>query len=139
MNQFKYTINGNTYDVSIDRFEGDQAEVVVNGTTYKVEIEREVRQTKVVRKKVVTGGGPQPARMKPAGGLGDVKSPLPGIIKDVQVKEGDEVKQGQCVAILEAMKMENEVYASTAGKITKIHVAAGQSVLEGDVLVSIGA
>lgn len=139
MNQFKYTINGNTYDVSIDRFEGDVADVVVNGTTYRVEIEREVRETKVVRKKVVTGQGPQPARMKPAGGMGDVKAPLPGVIKEVHVKEGDEVKQGQCVLILEAMKMENEVYAPIAGKITKVQVAAAQSVLEGDVLVSIGA
>ena len=139
MNQFKYVINGNTYEVAIDRFEGDVADVVVNGTTYEVEIQREVRQTSIVeRKKVVTGQGPQPPRMKPAGGLGDVKAPLPGIIKEVQVKEGDDVKQGQSLAILEAMKMENEIYAPVSGKVVKVHVAAGQSVLEGDVLVTVG-
>ncbi len=139
MTRFKYTINGNPYEVNIDRFEGNVASVTVNGVRYEVEVAREQKAVKVERPKVVAGAGPQPARMKPQSGLGAVGSPLPGVIRDVKVKEGEAVSQGQCVAILEAMKMENEIYATTDGTVAKVHVASGQSVLEGETLVTIGA
>jgi glutaconyl-CoA/methylmalonyl-CoA decarboxylase subunit gamma len=139
MARFKYTINGNEYEVSIDRFEGSQAAVTVNGITYDVEIQREKKaQVRVERPKVVAGAGPQPTRMRPEAGIGAVKSPLPGVIREVRVKAGDEVTQGQCVCILEAMKMENEIYANTAGKVTAVSVSPGQSVLEGETLLVIG-
>ncbi len=138
MKKFKFTIAGNRYDVSIDRMEGSDADVTVNGVTYTVEVERAKAPTvHIERPKAVTGAGPQPARMKPQGSLGSVRSPLPGVIKSVAVREGDEVKDGQIVLILEAMKMENEVYASRSGKVAKLHVAAEQSVLEGDALLDI--
>jgi acetyl-CoA carboxylase biotin carboxyl carrier protein len=57
----------------------------------------------------------------------------------VNVKEGDAVTQGQTLCILEAMKMDNEIGAPQAGKITKVHVTEGKSVLEGETLISIGA
>jgi biotin carboxyl carrier protein len=138
MNTFKYTIGGNTYEVSIDSFEGNLARVTVNGTTLDVEVHREQKQpTKIERAKVVAGAGPQPERVKPQGFAGAVKSPLPGIIQAVRVKEGDSVKAGQCVAILEAMKMENEIAATIDGVVEKVHVSQGQSILEGDVIVTI--
>ncbi|MEP0773004.1 MAG: biotin/lipoyl-binding protein [Acidobacteriota bacterium] len=139
MSTFRYTINGNTYDVSIDSFQGSAARVTVNGITYDIQIEREKpTPPKLVRPKVVAGEGPQPARMKPQAGLGAVKAPLPGVVKSIAVKPGEVVKQGQAILILEAMKMDNEIYAPLDGTVNEIHVTAGQAVLEGDVLVTIG-
>lgn len=137
MHEFKYTIGGNKYEVVIESFEGSQARVTVNGVTIDVEVEREKRAIKIDRPKVAVGAGPQPERVKPQGSAGDVKSPLPGVIQSIPVKEGDAVKAGECVAILEAMKMENEVAASMDGTIAKIHVTPGQNVLEGAVIVTI--
>ena len=65
-------------------------------------------------------------------------SPLPGVIIAVKVNAGDTVKAGQVVAILEAMKMENEIQAEQDGVITSVNVAKGDSVLEGATIVTIG-
>jgi len=138
MHSFKYEIHGNTYDVTIDSFENNVARVIVNGVTYDVEVKREKRSVKIERPKVTAGAGPQPERMKPQGKTGDVNSPLPGVIKAINVKDGDEVKQGQTLCILEAMKMDNEIAAPHAGKVAKVHVTEGKSVLEGETLISIG-
>lgn len=137
MRTFKYTISGNQYEVAIESFDGSKARVSVNGMTLDVEVERETEKVTIDRPKVVAGSGPQPERVKPQGGAGTVKSPLPGVIQAVHVKEGDSVKAGQCVAILEAMKMENEIAALTDGVVEKVHVAKGQNILEGDVVVTI--
>jgi biotin carboxyl carrier protein len=66
-----------------------------------------------------------------------VKSPLPGVILDIKVKEGDTVKRGQTIIILEAMKMENNINANKDGKVAEIKVNKGDSVLEGTDLVII--
>ena len=66
-----------------------------------------------------------------------VTSPLPGVIIEVSVKEGQAVKSGQKVAVIEAMKMENEISATKDGTVTAIHVSKGDSVLEGADIVSI--
>jgi biotin carboxyl carrier protein len=138
MNTFKYTIGGNTYEVAIESFEGNLAKVTVNGVTLDVEVEREQKETvKIERPKVVAGSGPQPERVKPQARAGEVKSPLPGVIQSIRVKEGDTVKAGQCLAILEAMKMENEIDAIIDGTVEKVHVAQGQNVLEGETIVTI--
>ena len=64
-----------------------------------------------------------------------VKAPLPGVIVDVKVKPGDEIKRGDTVVILDAMKMENNITSDRAGKIAEICVAPGESVMEGKDLV----
>ena len=75
----------------------------------------------------------QPAQ---AGGK-DVTAPMPGTVLEVKVEEGQNVKAGDVVLILEAMKMENEITAETDGKITKIYAPKGTSVNTGDALVSL--
>jgi biotin carboxyl carrier protein len=78
------------------------------------------------------------AANKPAGGgEGIVKSPMPGRVVRVAVKEGDEVEAGSPVAVVEAMKMENELAAPRAGKVVKVHVAPGATVEGGATLVEI--
>ncbi|MBR5072491.1 MAG: biotin/lipoyl-binding protein, partial [Bacteroidales bacterium] len=73
----------------------------------------------------------------PAGPGTDINSPLPGVIIEVSVKEGQAVKAGQKVAVLEAMKMENDIQAEKDGTVTAIHVRKGDSVLEGAKIVTI--
>jgi biotin carboxyl carrier protein len=67
-----------------------------------------------------------------------VKSPLPGVILDVHVREGDSVKVGQRLITLEAMKMENNINADKEGRIVSLKVHKGDAVMEGDVLIVIG-
>ena len=64
-----------------------------------------------------------------------MKAPLPGVIVDVKVKPGDEIKRGDTVVILDAMKMENNITSDRAGKIAEICVVPGESVMEGKDLV----
>lgn len=80
---------------------------------------------------------PAPKPAAPAGAGKPVTSPLPGVIIEVSVKEGQAVKAGQKVAVLEAMKMENEIQAPADGTVTAILVNKGDSVLEGAEIVKI--
>ncbi|MCQ2999214.1 sodium-extruding oxaloacetate decarboxylase subunit alpha [Pseudomonas syringae] len=82
----------------------------------------------------VSGGASKRAQ---ATGPGHVSTAMPGNIVDVLVKEGDMVRAGQAVLITEAMKMETEVQASIAGKVVAIHVAKGDRVNPGEILVEI--
>ena len=146
MKEYKYTINGKEYKVTIGEIEGNIANVEVNGQSYKVEMEKkEVAEKPTVRPVAKPAPAPakpaaQPAAAQPAaaGSGKGVKSPLPGVILDVKVNVGDEVKKGQTVVILEAMKMENNIHADRDGKIKAINVKQGDSVLEGTDLVMIG-
>lgn len=138
MKKFKFTIRGNEYEVQINSFEDNIAEVDVNGSIYSVELEEQVKTTKtpkLIRPKPVQT---KEAKPKPVAGLSKVEAPLPGTIFKVNVKEGDEVKKGQVIMIMEAMKMENNVLAEKEGTISKLHVSEGDSVLQGDVLFEIG-
>ena len=144
MKEYKYKINGNLYNVVIGDIEDNIAHVEVNGTHYTVEMEKKPKEAPapkpVVRPVAKPAAAPAPASApasKPAAGKSGVKSPLPGVILDIKVKEGDEVKKGQTIIILEAMKMENSINADKDGKVAAINVSKGESVLEGTDLVII--
>ena len=144
MKEYKYKINGNLYNVVIGDIEDNIAHVEVNGTHYTVEMEKKPKAAPapkpVARPVAKPAAAPAPASApvsKPAAAKSGVKSPLPGVILDIKVKEGDEVKKGQTVIILEAMKMENSINADKDGKVTAINVSKGESVLEGTDLVII--
>ena len=147
MKEYKYKINGNLYNVAIGDIEDNIAHVEVNGTHYTVEMEKKPKVAPapkpVVRPAAKPAAAPAPAAAAPAakpaagGAKSGVKSPLPGVILDIKVNVGDEVKKGQTVIILEAMKMENSINADRDGKITAINVSKGESVLEGTDLVII--
>ena len=128
MKSFKYTINGNVYKVHINSVVDDIAEVEVNGTPYSVKMEKPAKKQMVTLKRpaqapTTASGDPIISRPTSSGAAGAVKSPLPGVILDIKVKEGDVVKKGQTVIILEAMKMENSINADRDGKITAIKVS----------------
>ena len=148
MKQFIYRINGQEYIVAVNKMDNGLAEVAVNGSNYKVELVNNEEEITLVTRpaskapaatataapKATTSAPTKPA----SGGAGSVKSPLPGIIIDVLVNEGDEVKKGQTVVMLEAMKMENEIYAPVAGTVTQIACKEGDSVNTGDTMLVIG-
>ena len=142
MKEYKYKINGNLYNVVIGDIEDNIAHVEVNGTHYTVEMEKKPKAAPapkpVARPVAKPAAAPVAApAAKPAASKSGVKSPLPGVILDIKVNVGDEVKKGQTIIILEAMKMENSINADKDGKVTAINVSKGESVLEGTDLVII--
>lgn len=153
MKEYKLTINGNEYVVSVADIENNIAEVEVNGIPFTVEIDgnttvkksvstpKPVAQTKPVMSSVQnTIAKPTVSVQAPVSSASEtiITSPLPGVILEVSVKEGDVVKKGQKLMILEAMKMENVIESSTDGKVTSIKIKPSDSVLEGAVLITIG-
>ncbi len=139
--EYKYTINGKQYEVTIGDISETLASVTVNGEEYKVEMEPEPVEEKKV---VVRPAAAQPAASsEPAEGGAKVntnsaiKAPLPGVITSINVNVGDEVKAGDTVLVLEAMKMANNIETEKDGKVVAICVTAGQSVMEDDALVVI--
>jgi biotin carboxyl carrier protein len=142
MKQFKYTINGNIYNVTVKKGEDTIAEVEVNGTPYKVLMDKPAKKEVLTVKRPVqaltgAGGAPVVSRPSNAASGGAVKSPLPGVILSIDCKIGDAVKKGQKLLVLEAMKMENTIPSDRDGVVTEIKVNKGDSVLEGAELVII--
>ena len=144
MKEYKYKINGNLYNVVIGDIEDNIAHVEVNGTHYTVEMEKKPKAApapkpvaRPVAKPAAAPAAAPAAKPAAASAKSGVKSPLPGVILDIKVNVGDEVKKGQTIIILEAMKMENSINADKDGKVTAINVSEGESVLEGTDLVII--
>ena len=141
MKAYKFKINGKEYNVAVNGIEGKNADVTVNGVNYQVELENEVSPAVAAAPAAApaaAAAAAPAAAPKPAGAGKKIESPLPGVIISVDVKEGQAVKRGQKVAVIEAMKMENEILAECDGTITAIHVKQGDSVLEGADIVTIG-
>lgn len=168
MGKYNFRINGQDYQVDVNSVEGGIADVTVNGTDYKVELADAVpapaQQAARPAPQTVSTGAPAvtPQATAPAAqtaaqapqataqaaqtatasapqGKGEVvTAPLPGVILDIKVKVGDVVKAGQTVAVLEAMKMENEIEATASGTVTAVNAGKGDSVLEGAAIITIG-
>ena len=140
MNQYKYTINGNKYEVVVGDITDNIATLTVNGEEFKVEMEK---QSEPEKKKPVVRAAAAAADDAPAADKGAVnkanavKAPLPGVITDILVEVGQEVQAGDNVIVLEAMKMANNLQAEKSGKVTAICVKVGESVMEDDALIVI--
>ena len=141
MKEYKYTINGTKYEVAIGDIVENIATVCVNGEEYKVEMEPEAEPEKkkvVVRPVAQQESAPSaPAAAGPVNANNALKAPLPGVVTDIKVAVGDEVKAGDVVVVLEAMKMANNLEAEKAGKVTAVLVQIGASVMEDTPLVVI--
>ena len=113
--------------------------VNVNGNSYEVEVEEvsAAGSAPIVAPAPVAAPAPQaaPKAAAPAGGT-PVKAPMPGNVLDVKVSNGQAVKEGDLLVILEAMKMENEIFAPCDGTVTVV-ASKGSTVNTGDVLVSL--
>ena len=139
---YKIKVNGADYEVHIRKVEGTKALLTVNDMDFEVEVEGlATNPTRMSHK-------PEPrltAPQIPIAQVGNVRtdsvyqlrSPLPGTILEMNVNEGDRIKPGQVLFMLEAMKMENNIEADREGVIEKIHRTTGDTVLEGDVILTI--
>jgi biotin carboxyl carrier protein len=143
MKEYRYTIDGNKYEVAINEVCETTAKVTVNGAEYTVEWEKPVEEKPVVKVQPVAAK-PAAAPAAPAAAPAAapvsgnaIKTPLPGVIIDVKVNVGDTVKKGDTVVVLEAMKMENNINADRDGKVVAIQVAKGDTVADGAALVVI--
>ncbi|MFP4497002.1 MAG: biotin/lipoyl-containing protein [Vulcanimicrobiota bacterium] len=142
MHEYQFVINGNDYDTKILEISEEEAVVEVNGTSYAVNISHLFKQKTptLVRPKVVQSSVERtPLTDKPGKdhSVNTIRAPLPGVVLDIKVKVGDEVKAGQILLVMEAMKMENEIQAPRSGKIEEILVEKGASVLEGAPLLKL--
>jgi biotin carboxyl carrier protein len=139
--EYKYTINGNEYEVAIGDIVENEAVVTVNGEEYKVAWEPEAEpEKKVVVRPAAAAQASDEGETGSAAAVNTnnaIKAPLPGVITSIEVSVGDEVKAGDTVLVLEAMKMANNIEAEKDGKIAAICVKVGQTVMEDDPLVVI--
>ncbi len=118
--------------------------VTVNGTVYEVEVNEVGGAAPVAAPKAAApapkaapAAAPASAAPVPAGAE-TVKCPMPGKILSVAVTAGQAVKKGDLLCILEAMKMQNEIYAPHDATVAEVRVAANQTVATGDALVVLG-
>ncbi|MBN4050888.1 MAG: acetyl-CoA carboxylase biotin carboxyl carrier protein subunit [Alkaliphilus sp.] len=129
MKKYNITVNGVSYEVEVEE---------LNGVEQSIPTNRSVAPTPKSSPKAMVK--PAKATQKPAAvsaGATTVTAPMPGNIWKVQVKEGQQVKEGDVLIILEAMKMENEIMAEQDATVAKIHVVEGAAVNGGDLLVSL--
>jgi len=137
MKNFKFKIRGTRYNVDIQDVNKNEVEIEVNGTPYLVTIEREVKHSKtptIVRKRL-----PNEVKKPETTGasLKTIKAPLPGNIFKLNVKEGDSVKKGETLLIMEAMKMENNILAEFDGVVKTVKIKEGDVVLQNDILIEL--
>ena len=123
MKNYRITVNGTSYDVTVEELAGGAAAPVAAAPAPVA----------------VSAPAAAPAPAAPAGGAGSIKvsSPMPGKILAVKANVGDSVKKGQVILILEAMKMENEIVAPQDGTVASINVNKGDSVEAGQTLASL--
>ena len=135
MNKFKITIDENNFDVTVNITDHDKATVEVNGISYDVTYESKNTVAPAVTRK--PAAIPTSTTYKSSAQTTTSKAPLPGTISAINVKVGSQVKRGDCLLVMEAMKMENNIVATSDGQVKTIHVTVGQSVSQEDPLVEL--
>ena len=159
MVKYEVSINNKVYTARVKRYSNLEAELEINGHPYVVKLDKPIN--------VSGASGPglrfsqasdstyqpappppveQPVRSAPAAPVADtqidasayvVQAPIPGSILSITVKVGDEIKEGQIVCKMEAMKMENDINAKQGGTVKSISVAVGDAVNQGSELMVI--
>ncbi len=149
MSDFEYEINGVSYKVSVKEVRGDQALVEVNGVEYLVKIRgRSIRRVSnpeplaaaavapvAEARPLVVRQEPSIERKNTEGHV--ILAPISGVVLKVMVNPGDVVKAGDIVAVIEAMKMENNITAVQDGTVKEVKVKPGSEVQEGEVLIAL--
>lgn len=134
MKKLRVTIEGKSYDVLVEVLEGAPPGATVAGAAAP----RVASASGVDSASVAAPVSSAASVTRAAAGLGDVLSPLAGKIVSVDVKVGVVVTEGAQVATIEAMKMNTYIYAPKSGTVAAVHIAAGDAVAEGALLLQIG-
>ena len=155
MNEYVLSINQKEYRAEVGEINAEFALISVNGKEFRVDLKQLALNKLMPAAVQVAEARPMPplaasassvaptpaAPLAAAAATGDasslVKAPLPGLIIDVRVREGEKVKAGQNIIVMEAMKMENQIQATTDGTVKKIFVKKGDNVAEGNAMVEI--
>lgn len=160
--RIKFQFQGSTYDVQVER-RGDSLILTRDGNTYQVDLIDESRtisneHVSAVPRSVGSSISPTPRPPRPSApkaaatsgrpaaptvsaepaGEGDERAPITGTIKDIRVSQGDKVEAGQLIMMMEAMKMDIEVFAEKSGTVKAILVNLGDSVKEKQALITLG-
>ena len=137
MRKFQIKVDGKVYEVEVEEVGGNESSKGAISIPHS--IASKVKEEPVSQKVVQPSSKPTPSKAPTAAVVGEeVTAPMPGKVLQLKVSEGDSVKDGDTLLILEAMKMENEIIANTSGSVKKINVAANDMVDTGDVLMLIG-
>lgn len=122
---FSLIVDGKSYESYV--YEGEEdLQVLLHGRQFQVKVEDEREK----RLRAAAGGGVA------EGGEFHLKAPMPGLVVAIPVEEGQEVKKGQVLVILESMKMQNELKAPRDGVVDRIKVKAGESVEQKQTILS---
>ncbi len=136
MKQFNVTVNGKTYAVEVEEVGAGQG-----GFTYQpvqqAPIQQAVQAAPVQAAPVQQAPKAQAPKAAPVSGGELMSAPMPGTILDILVTEGQTVKKGEIILILEAMKMENEIAAAVDGVVSKIYTSKSSTVSAGDPMLTI--
>lgn len=140
--KMKIKVENETYEVEIDDLETRPILAKVNDETFEVfpeeaQVAMPVETTSTPAKPAATPVRPTPKPAAPVATVTgkSVVAPIPGVIENVSVREGEEVKSGQELLILEAMKMKNSIRSPRDGKIERVYVSAGDQVPYNHVLL----
>ena len=145
MRKYQLKVNNKDFNVHLRDLSAEEATLEINGKQYQVEISS---VSEVIPEGVTPSAAPPPsgpvaapasvAKAKSSGGTeGSVQAPIPGSIMEVYVQVGDNVKAGQPLFKMEAMKMENEINSRLGGTVSAVNISAGDSVNQGDELMVI--
>ncbi len=129
--EYTVTVNGKAYGVKLNKTKAS-----VNGVDYPLEVANGIDQ-KAIEAAQATSVATAPVAAAPTGEELTIKAPMPGLILRVGVKVGDKVAKNQSVLVMEAMKMENEIFSPREGTVTKICVSQGQQMQSDDDLIII--
>ncbi len=142
--EMELEIEGQSYKVQVKSLAGDKALVIVNGRELEVAIT--AGQTSIsspaprlppqAPPRAIPKAASVATPPKPVAGGNNLGANMPGVVVKLMVKAGQQVKAGEVLLVLEAMKMENEIRASHDGQVASIHVEAGQRVQTGDPLIT---
>lgn len=147
--RIRLQINGKGYEVEIGEITPTPFEVVVNGTSYLVQVESSSAASSLEQMppaatrsnlsiaQAAKNRATSPSISPPAGSTGgkEIRAPMPGVILDIRVKAGMEVKIGQVLCFLEAMKMKNAIRSPHDGRVAAVEVVDGQKVAYNDLLI----
>ena len=124
MKKFKISVNGKQYEVDVEEISGDESVTPSKNTG-----SAPAKNTEPPKQKVSSTSGNT--------GSEKITAPMPGTILKINVEVGAEVKSGDVLCVLEAMKMENDITAPRDGKVASVNAGKGASVNAGDILVSL--